>query len=169
MRSQPPQGHHLPGARQRTRDGARPSGALCAGTAPRDARCAVSHRPRQPRGGSLNLRPRRPLLTEPRAGALCPWDEDAGRGSLAARSCPGSGGAGRCLPCPARDLSRGADHRATATAEKNQGAALFHPAVRLPRRRPAGRSLYRTNCGAPDQDALRRKTPDVPCRLGDQT
>jgi hypothetical protein len=55
MRSQPPQGHHLPGARQRTRDGARPSGALCAGTAPRDARCAVSHRPRQPRGGSLTV------------------------------------------------------------------------------------------------------------------
>ena len=78
MRSQPPQGHHLPGARQRTRDGARPPGALCAGTAPRDARCAVSHRPRQPPGGSLNLRPRRPLLTEPEVGAMT----DAASGRL---------------------------------------------------------------------------------------
>src|SRR5215472_8833525 len=37
------------------------------------------------------------------------------------------------------------------------GAALFHRAIRLPRRRPAGRSLYRTNRSAPDQDVLRRK------------
>jgi len=53
MRSQPPLGHHPPGARRRTRDGARPFGTLCAGTASRAARCAVSHRPRPLRGGSL--------------------------------------------------------------------------------------------------------------------
>ena len=40
--------------------------------------------------------------------------------------------------------------------------ALPSRAVRLPRRRPAGRSLHRTNRGAPDQEALRRKRRTCP-------
>ena len=63
----------------------------------RDARRTL--RPAGARSGQ-----RDPHLQHPRAGALCPWDEDAGRGGLPARSCPGAGGAGRC-----RLLRTGAD------------------------------------------------------------
>ena len=63
----------------------------------RDARGAL-----RPAGAHPGQRD--PHLQHPRAGALCPGDEDAGRGGLPARSCAGAGGAGRC-----RLLRTGAD------------------------------------------------------------